>query len=97
MLRRADKQVERGLGSAKVSLFAVISGLSGCFLPMAFVKTFRRTAIMAQLPGIQRVAKRMVLLRETGRLGVRNSLYGKAKTPVLKGRETGVAASKGHL
>lgn len=52
---------------------------------------------MAQLPGIQRVAKRMVLLRETGRLGVRNSLYGKAKTPVLKGRETGVAASKGHL
>lgn len=64
---------------------------------MAFVKTFRRTAIMVQLPGIQRVAKRLVLLRETGRLGVRNSLYGKAKTPVLKGRATGVAASKGHL
>ena len=64
---------------------------------MAFVKTFRRTAIMAQLPGIQRVAKRLVLLRETGRLGVRNSLYGKATTAILGGRETGVAASKGHL
>lgn len=52
---------------------------------------------MAQLPGIQRVAKRMVLQRETGLLAVRNSLYGKAKTPVLKGRVTGMAVRKRHL
>ena len=36
MLRRADKQVERGLGSAKVSLFAVISGLRRMFFADGF-------------------------------------------------------------